>query len=58
MEKFKIIMFIAWVMFTIGSIVTMVLAMCIADYPKEYLTLTAITTTIGLLTTTALAEDL
>ena len=47
-------MFIFWVVFTIGSFVSMVLAMCMAEYPKEFLTLTVITTIIGALTTMAI----
>jgi len=58
MEKFKIIMFLFWCVITIGSIINMVLAMCMADYPKEFLTLTIITTVIGVLTMMAIAEDL
>ena len=54
MQKFKIIMFIFWVVFTICSFVSMVLAMCMAEYSKEFLTLTVITTIIGTLTTMAI----
>jgi len=54
MQRFKIIMFIFWVILTIGSIINMVLAMCMAEYSKEFLTLTVITTIIGTLTTMAI----
>ncbi len=54
MQRFKIMMFIFWVVVTLWSIINMVLAMCMAEYSKEFLTLTVITTIIGTLTTMAI----
>ena len=54
MQRFKIMMFIFWVVVTLWSIINMALAMCMAEYSKEFLTLTVITTIIGTLTTMAI----